>query len=117
MAYDAFIKFDGIDGESLDAKHKNWVDVLSFSWGVSQPHAVSGQFTGHVVPEDFSLEVRPRPAGRPSTSASTRCCFGLAKRYSAIASASAAGSSGEGGCGRIARCSSIQRGRSAGSTS
>jgi type VI secretion system secreted protein Hcp len=55
MAYDAFIKFDGIDGESLDAKHKNWVDVLSFSWGVSQPHASSGQFTGHVVPEDFSF--------------------------------------------------------------
>jgi len=55
MAYDAFIKFDGIDGESLDAKHKNWIDVLSFSWGVNQPHAVSGQFTGHVVPEDFSF--------------------------------------------------------------
>ena len=38
-----------------DAKHKNWVDVLSFSWGVSQPHSSSGQFTGHVVPEDFTF--------------------------------------------------------------
>ena len=55
MAYDAFLKIDGIDGESLDSKHKNWVDVLSFSWGVSQPSSGSGQFTGHVVPEDFSF--------------------------------------------------------------
>ena len=29
--------------------------MLSFSWGVSQPHASSGHFTGHVVPEDFSF--------------------------------------------------------------
>lgn len=55
MAFDAFLKIDGIDGESRDAKHKNWIEVLSFSWGVSQPHSASGQLTGHVVPEDFSF--------------------------------------------------------------
>ena len=44
--------------------------------------------------------------GRPSTSASRRSCLGLASRYSAIASALSFGSSGEGGSGRIARCSS-----------
>ncbi len=55
MAYDAFLKFEGINGESLDAKHKDWIEVLSFSWGVSQPHSSSGQLTGHVVPEDFSF--------------------------------------------------------------
>jgi len=55
MAYDAFLKIDGIDGESLDSKHKGWIEVLSFSWGVSQPHSSSGQFTGHVVPEDFTF--------------------------------------------------------------
>ncbi len=26
-----FIKFDGIDGESVDKDHKGWVDVQSFS--------------------------------------------------------------------------------------
>jgi type VI secretion system secreted protein Hcp len=55
MAYDAFLKIDVIPGESLDAKHKDWIEVLSFSWGVSQPHSSSGQFTGHVVPEDFTF--------------------------------------------------------------
>jgi type VI secretion system secreted protein Hcp len=36
MAIDAFLKIDGIPGESVDAKHKGEIDVLAFSWGVSQ---------------------------------------------------------------------------------
>jgi type VI secretion system secreted protein Hcp len=40
---DIFIKLEGIDGECQDAKHKGWIDVLSFSYGVSQS---SSSFTG-----------------------------------------------------------------------
>ncbi|EAR4994616.1 type VI secretion system tube protein Hcp, partial [Salmonella enterica subsp. enterica serovar Typhimurium] len=29
MAYDIFLKIDGIDGESMDDKHKNEIEVLS----------------------------------------------------------------------------------------
>jgi len=36
MAYDAFLKLDGIKGESMDAKHKGEIDIMSFSWGVAQ---------------------------------------------------------------------------------
>jgi type VI secretion system secreted protein Hcp len=36
MAFDAFLKLDGIKGESTDATHKDEIEVLSFSWGVSQ---------------------------------------------------------------------------------
>ena len=36
MAVDYFLKLDGIPGESTDAKHKGEIDVLAFSWGVSQ---------------------------------------------------------------------------------
>jgi len=38
MAVDYFLKFEGpaIDGESTDDKHKNEIDVLSWSWGESQ---------------------------------------------------------------------------------
>ena len=39
-AADYFIKFDGINGESVDAKHKNEIDVESWSWG--ETHAVAG---------------------------------------------------------------------------
>ncbi len=37
MAFDAFLKIDGVPGESTDDKHKNWIEILSFSHGVSQP--------------------------------------------------------------------------------
>jgi type VI secretion system secreted protein Hcp len=35
-AADWFLKLDGIEGESTDARHKNEIEVLSWSWGVSQ---------------------------------------------------------------------------------
>jgi type VI secretion system secreted protein Hcp len=35
MAVDMFLKLDGIKGESQDLKHKNEIDILSFSWGAS----------------------------------------------------------------------------------
>lgn len=36
MPADAFITLKGIDGESTDDKHQKWIEVLSYSWGVSQ---------------------------------------------------------------------------------
>ena len=36
MASDNFLKIDGIEGESTDDKHKNWIEILSYNWGVSQ---------------------------------------------------------------------------------
>jgi type VI secretion system secreted protein Hcp len=38
MAFDAFLKLDGIPGESYDDKHKNEIDILSFSLGVTRPN-------------------------------------------------------------------------------
>lgn len=35
MAVDFFLKLDGVEGESSDAKHKGEIEVLSFSWGAS----------------------------------------------------------------------------------
>lgn len=37
MAFDAFLKLDGIDGESTDRNHPGEIEVLSFSWGVANP--------------------------------------------------------------------------------
>jgi type VI secretion system secreted protein Hcp len=36
MAIEMFLKLAGIDGESTDAKHKGEIDVLAWSWGLSQ---------------------------------------------------------------------------------
>ncbi len=37
MAVDMFIKIKDIDGESQDAKHKDEIDVLAWSWGLTNP--------------------------------------------------------------------------------
>ena len=39
-AVDYFLKVEGIEGESLDDRHKGEIDILSFSWGMSN----SGSF-------------------------------------------------------------------------
>jgi type VI secretion system secreted protein Hcp len=38
-AVDMFLKIDGIPGESTEDKHKEWIEILSYSSGVSQPGA------------------------------------------------------------------------------
>jgi type VI protein secretion system component Hcp len=35
MAVDMFMKIDTVDGEAQDTKHKKEIDVLSWSWGMS----------------------------------------------------------------------------------
>ena len=51
----AYIKFDGIDGESLDKDHGGWSDILSFSQAVHQPGGGATGATrrrGDVILED-----------------------------------------------------------------
>jgi type VI secretion system secreted protein Hcp len=56
---DYFLKIDGIDGESTDAAHKGWIQLLSFAWGASNPSNVgsqsSGAGAGKVSLSDFSF--------------------------------------------------------------
>jgi type VI secretion system secreted protein Hcp len=42
MASDIFAKIGDIKGESVDAKHKDEIEVLSFSWGVTNSGSVGG---------------------------------------------------------------------------
>ena len=44
MAVDYFLKIEGIDGESQDAKHKGEIELASWSWGES--NAGAGHFGG-----------------------------------------------------------------------
>ncbi len=36
MAFSAYIKIDGIEGQSMNKDHKNWIDVTSFTCGANQ---------------------------------------------------------------------------------
>jgi type VI secretion system secreted protein Hcp len=46
MASDIFAKIGDIKGESLDAKHKDEIEVLSFSWGVTNAANIGGGGAG-----------------------------------------------------------------------
>jgi len=56
MAVDMFLKLDPIKGESADQKHKNEIDVLSWSWGLNQTgsqHHSAGGGAGKVSVHDL----------------------------------------------------------------
>ena len=58
MAVDMFIKIGDVKGESVDAKHKGEIDVLAWSWGMSQAgttHAGPGAGAGKVNVQDLSF--------------------------------------------------------------
>jgi type VI secretion system secreted protein Hcp len=46
MAVDAFLKIEGIPGESTDSDHKDWIEVLSFGAGISQPTSAVASTAG-----------------------------------------------------------------------
>ncbi len=58
MAVDMFLKIDDLKGESQDAKHKGEIDVLAWSWGMSQSgsaHVGGGSGAGKVSVQDLSV--------------------------------------------------------------
>ena len=40
-AFDAFLKIDGVKGESTNSTHQGWIDAASFSWGMSTAPATT----------------------------------------------------------------------------
>jgi type VI secretion system secreted protein Hcp len=57
-AVDYFLKFDGIKGESTDVKHKDEIDVESWSWGETHAganHPGGGGGAGKVSMQDFQF--------------------------------------------------------------
>ncbi len=60
MAFDAFIKIDGIDGESTDDKHAGWIEMVSFNNGLTQSVSSTASSSGGASAEranfhDFSF--------------------------------------------------------------
>ena len=58
MAVDMFMKLEGISGESKDSVHKSEIDVLAWSWGMSNSgsaHTGGGAGAGKVNVQDLSF--------------------------------------------------------------
>ncbi|MCW7540745.1 type VI secretion system tube protein Hcp [Aquabacterium sp. A7-Y] len=76
MAVDMFLKIDDVKGESVDSKHKGTIDVLAWSWGMSQSgttHLGGGGGSGKVSVQDISLT---KYVDKSSPTLMLACCNG-----------------------------------------
>jgi type VI secretion system secreted protein Hcp len=78
MAFDAFLKIEGIPGESTDDKHKDWIELLSFNLGATQPAAGAASSGGarsaeRVNLQDFSCV---KTIDKASPKLFLKCCDG-----------------------------------------
>jgi len=69
MPANAFLRIHGIKGESTDDRHREWIEVLSFSWGCSQQAGAfqAGSGGGSSRRADFAdlTIVKPLDAATP----------------------------------------------------
>jgi type VI secretion system secreted protein Hcp len=76
--FDAFLKINGIEGESQDDKHKNQIEILSFSWGANQTATGAASSGGarsaeRVNLSDFSIV---KSVDKASPKLFLHCCNG-----------------------------------------
>lgn len=46
MAFDAFVKIEGIPGEALDEKYRDWIEVNGYSFGTHQSASATASSAG-----------------------------------------------------------------------
>lgn len=78
MATDMFLKIEGIDGESTDEAHSDWIEILSYSHGVTQPATASissggGRASQRSDHQDFSVV---KTLDKASPKLFLHCCNG-----------------------------------------
>ena len=55
-----YVKYDGVNGESTDTGHDQWINILSAEWGVERPTAgVAGanRLRGTATPSDMTFRM------------------------------------------------------------
>ncbi len=76
MAFDAFIKIHGVEGESIRKGHEKEIEIYSFSWGASNPTTVghgTGLTAGKVSVSSFNIM---KKTDKASPSLFQACCIG-----------------------------------------
>lgn len=95
-ASDYYLKIEGIKGEAVSEKHKDWIEIESFSWGVSNSHTAGGGggSTGKVSLQDFHFSMKVDKAS-PKLMLACATNERLPSLTFAIAGADATGGAGE----------------------
>lgn len=75
MAFDAYLKLDGVDGETVRSGFEKWIEIYSFSWGASNPtsHSGAGMAAGKVDISGFNVMKKTDSA---SPQIFMKCCQG-----------------------------------------
>jgi len=76
MAVDMFLNIDGVEGEAQDASHTGEIDVIAFSWGLTQSGSAQiagGGGAGKVNVQDMSIT---KYLDTASTVLMQKCCSG-----------------------------------------
>src|SRR5437762_13952036 len=78
MAFDAYLKIEGIPGESTDEKHKEQIEILSFSHNLTQSGGAATSRTGGMTGQrvdlgDFSVV---KVLDKSSPNLAKFCCNG-----------------------------------------
>jgi len=78
MPFDAYLKIGTIPGESTDEKHKDWIQILSYSHSMAQAggngaSATGGRTAGSVDVHDFSVV---KTLDKASPKLALACCNG-----------------------------------------
>jgi len=82
MAVDFFLNIPGVKGESKDDAHKDEIEVLAWSWGMSQSgtmHSGTGGGTGKVSVQDFNIT---KYVDKSTPNLMQKCCTG--KHYDEV---------------------------------
>jgi len=78
MSFDSFIQIDGIPGEVLDEKHKDWIEVLGYQFGATQATSATASSSGGASSERVALrDFKIRKAvDKASAKLFEACCKG-----------------------------------------
>jgi type VI secretion system secreted protein Hcp len=77
MAYDAFLKLDGVTGESTRKGAEGWISIQSFSWGAANPVSL-GAGTGGAGSSKVTISTINiiKQADKSSPLLFQKCCAG-----------------------------------------
>lgn len=56
MAIDVYLQIDGIKGESMDDRHKDWIECTSVQWNMTQPKSATASTGGGHTAERAELD-------------------------------------------------------------
>jgi type VI secretion system secreted protein Hcp len=56
MAIDVYLQLEGIKGESMDDKHKDWIECSEMHWAINQPKSATASTAGGHTAERAELK-------------------------------------------------------------